>query len=900
MKKFLILLFFTCIFANQAAAVDGQPGNVELDFFPGEQNEEEITLIDQAKTILEVGRYFDKNYPENFIEGDLSDDVREFFPHLAPQDVYDREQTIRDGVKFYRYFRDVYNKVKEKMLVPEAPPLLVDDKDYDTGEKQPYIDAGEGQAVVITDIKKVLSYGGNIQDFKAYQAYLERKRRKKDDAPKNEFDKLSNMLQSLEWRKLPFYGLFYDNPVIGKKGIGSWTKDSEMPDLQASLLSNYTTVNDSSEIRGALEIRIPEGYDVPAFAGEGAVKPRISFGDSENLAQGVSFWPVPSRIRATADKDDRIVFRKSIIVPLLYKPEDIKSPLLVKATVNFTLCAPDGGCRPVELTPELKLEAGSGYSSAVSNLITQNFNYLPTAESKALTVDKIVADDEGHSLRIAMTTSGLVAKPDIFVSTGDNISFSRPRISVDGNRMVARLDILDKDVKLAGREVELTVLLNDYTALRSRYEVEAESLLGFVSDKLSLGMILLAVLGGFILNFMPCVFPVLSLKLLSVTRFGAQRETTVRKSFALTSAGIFGAFLFLALLLSALKAWGYSVGWGMQFQNPLFVIIILFVIALFLAQVKGFYQIRVPERLNRLLFRTDNQSNFIHLMTGILVVLMSTPCTGPYLGTVLGFALAGSTVDIFAILLSVALGVSLPYLLVLIMPDITSLVPKPGAWMNKLNAIMTTMLLLTMFWLLSVLWAQVGILACLRLAVYLSLFLVLMWFRHKVIEQVEIGDETPEIKKSVIRFIRIVSMLLSAVIFAISLWDVQRGFSHNRQLESETKTNQINLEEIGKEVRAGNIVVVSVGANWCLTCSYNNFVVFKNMSLANLMKQYNVKLIEVDWTNYSIEILNFMERFGRKGVPFYILFSPNIPEGMVLPEIMSEVEFRKIIKNIAG
>ena len=119
-------------------------------------------------------------------------------------------------------------------------------------------------------------------------------------------------------------------------------------------------------------------------------------------------------------------------------------------------------------------------------------------------------------------------------------------------------------------------------------------------------------------------------------------------------------------------------------------------------------------------------------------------------------------------------------------------------------------------------------------------------------------------------------------------------------MESETKTNQINLEEIGKEVRAGNIVVVSVGADWCLTCSYNNFVVFKNMSLANLMKQYNVKLIEVDWTNYSIEILNFMERFGRKGVPFYILFSPNIPEGMVLPEIMSEVEFRKIIKNIAG
>ena len=111
-------------------------------------------------------------------------------------------------------------------------------------------------------------------------------------------------------------------------------------------------------------------------------------------------------------------------------------------------------------------------------------------------------------------------------------------------------------------------------------------------------------------------------------------------------------------------------------------------------------------------------------------------------------------------------------------------------------------------------------------------------------------------------------MLLSAVIFAISLWDVPRGFSHNRQLESETKTNQINLEEIGKEVRAGNIVVVSVGANWCLTCSYNNFVVFKNMSLANLMKQYNVKLIEVSkslilWSDSAAKVFHFISCSAR-------------------------------------
>ena len=129
------------------------------------------------------------------------------------------------------------------------------------------------------------------------------------------------------------------------------------------------------------------------------------------------------------------------------------------------------------------------------------------AESDDLTVDKVIADDDEHSLRIIMTNKGIAAKPDIFVSTNDNIRFSRPRIAIDGDRMIARLDVLDKNVKLAEREIELTVVLDEYTALRNRYEVSAASVLDFMGDKLSLGMILLAVLGGFILNFMPCVFP---------------------------------------------------------------------------------------------------------------------------------------------------------------------------------------------------------------------------------------------------------------------------------------------------------------------------------------------------------------------------------------------------------
>lgn len=897
MKKILILLFFVCIFIRHTAAEETQPENVVLQLVPGEQNEEQITIFDQAKTLLEVGNYFNKNYPDTFIDEDLSDDIREFFPNLTTQEVYDREQTVRDGVKFYRYFKGVYEDIKSKFLVPEAPPLMVDEQDYDDYVPEPYVDAGDDKTVVITDIKKVLSYGADKRDYEAYKAHYERQQQKKD-APKTDFGKLSHILSELEWRKLPFYGLFYANPVIGTKGIGPWQEDVENKDLKSSLLAQTTTINDNKEIRGVLRVMIPDGYVIPAFPYQTFAKPKIDFKSSENLQEAVTFWPVLQRLRR-ADENDLIAFRKDLVIPVIYKPADINKPLSLKAAVSFALCTETGECRNVEMSPELALEPGSGYPSSVDNYITQHFNYLPVTEYGGLSIDKLITDDENHTLRILMTNKGIVSKPDIFIATNDNIQFGRPRIAIDGKRMIARVDILDPQVKLADREVELTVVINDYAALRNRYEVSATSLFDLGGDKLSLSMILLAVLGGFILNLMPCVFPVLSLKLLSATEFGAQRETTLKKSFALTIAGIFGAFTVLAIILSLLKVLGHSIGWGMQFQNPVFIVIMLFVITLFMAQIKGFYAIKAPQWLNRWIFRNSNQDNLLHFLTGVLVVVMSTPCTAPYLGTTIGFALAGTTIDIFAILLAVALGLSLPYFLILFVPDMTAFIPKPGPWMNKLSAVMSTMLFLTMLWLLSILWAQTDAWTCFRLSAYLSLFLLVIWFRYLMVNHVEINETDMNVKRAVIKLIGYIFAFLTLSLVVLSIWDVRHTFYEQRRIESQNKESSIDYAEIAREVKNGRIVIVSVGADWCLTCSYNDQLVFNNIAVKDLIERYKIKMIEVDWTNYNPEILSFMERFGRKGVPFYILFSPNIPEGMVLPEIMTEKDLREIIKNIA-
>lgn len=897
MKKILILAFFCSFFTCDLRAKEATPENVVLQLAPGEQNEQPITLFDQVKTVLEVGDYFDKNYPDTFIEEDLSDDIRQFFPSLSPQEVYDREETVRDGVKFYRYFKTVYENIKSKFLAPEAPPLMVDEKDYDDYVPAPYIEADGESAVVITDIKKVLSYGNDYRDYEAYKARFERERQK--TIPKTELGKLSHILSTLEWRKLPFYGIFYTNPVIGTLGIGEREKDDQLKGLQSSLMAATTTVNDSQEIRGVLQIIIPEGYAIPAYPYQKFDKPQVKFSGSENLKEAVTFWPVPYRMRSE-DEFDLIAYRNKLVIPILYKLDDIQKPLKLKAEITYAICDESRNCRVVNMAPTLNLEVGNGYQSSVSNFITQHFNYLPTTESKELVINKIIADDEAHNLRILMTNHGTVAKPDIFISTSDNIRFGRPRIAIDGKKMIARLDVLDSNAKLADREVEATVVINDYSAIRSRYEVSTAGLFDFSVDKLSISLIWLAILGGFILNFMPCVFPVLSLKLLSVTRFGAQRETTLKKSFALTILGIFSAFLILAVLLAVIKALGHSIGWGMQFQNPVFIVVMLFVIVLFLAQIKGFYTLNTPQWLNRLAFRNTHPDNLLHFLTGVLVVVMSTPCTAPYLGTTIGFALAGTTIDIFVILLAVALGLSLPYIFVLFIPDVTVFIPKPGAWMKKLSFFMSAMLLLTIIWLFSVLWAQTEAWTCIRLAVYLTIFFLVIWFRHLLLNQVEIREIDVEVRAIVLKLIGYGFMALALIIAAISIWDIRQSFYEQRRIEVLDKSSTINFAEISKEVRAGNIVIVNVGADWCLTCTYNDNLVFGNIAVKDLIERYKIKIINVDWTNYNQEILNFMGRFGRKGVPFYILFSPNIPEGMVLPEIMTEKDLREIIQNVAG
>ena len=327
--------------------------------------------------------------------------------------------------------------------------------------------------------------------------------------------------------------------------------------------------------------------------------------------------------------------------------------------------------------------------------------------------------------------------------------------------------------------------------------------------------------------------------------------------------------------------------------------IMIFVLLLFIAQIAGWINLKTPERINRLLDSKAKEEDLQNFFIGLFLVALSTPCSAPYLGTAIGFALAGSVSDIIIIMTAVGSGLALPYLLLFINPQLAMFVPHPGKWMQHLTKIMTLMLLATIIWLISVLAAQVADGVTFRAVIYILLTLGLLAFRKAVFDNIEIQDAAPDIKLKLEKIFNIAFSVLFIIILTVGLIDVRHGYSRQRLQTLSKKQIELSLPEITQYLRQGKTVLVAVEADWCLTCKFNDLTVLNNYALKDALRLYDVQVIEIDWTNYNAEVLKFMEAYGRKGLPFYIIYSPKVPNGMVLPEILKEQNLIEIIKNIS-
>jgi suppressor for copper-sensitivity B len=378
----------------------------------------------------------------------------------------------------------------------------------------------------------------------------------------------------------------------------------------------------------------------------------------------------------------------------------------------------------------------------------------------------------------------------------------------------------------------------------------------------------LALLGGLILNAMPCVLPVLSLKVFGLVKAAGLGRGEVVKGALATAAGILASFAGLALAAVGARAAGSAVGWGIQFQRPGFVAFLAVVVVLFSLNLWGLFEIQLPWRLANAVGSGTHEGVAGHFVSGLFATLMATPCSAPFLGTAVGFALAQPAGVIFAVFAAVGVGMSLPYLVLAVAPGAARLLPKPGAWMETLKTVMGFLLAAAAVWLFYVLAAQVSAerLAAIELALLaVALF---VWMRAR-------AARGPLGRAGALAgvVVAVAATLVLAVTAgaAAPATGAGPGVTSTAGLIPWIPFDRARAEALAG---AGKLVFVDVTADWCFTCKANERLVLETDDTARLFADHGVVAMRADWTNRDDDIASFLADYGRYSIPFYLLYRP--------------------------
>lgn len=413
----------------------------------------------------------------------------------------------------------------------------------------------------------------------------------------------------------------------------------------------------------------------------------------------------------------------------------------------------------------------------------------------------------------------------------------------------------------------------------------------------TLALLLFALLGGVILNLMPCVLPVLSLKLFSlIKQAGESRGKLLALGFS-TAAGILVSFWVLAAIVTVIKISGGNAGWGMQFQSPGFIAFMVVILSAFAMSFFGVFEVWLPWTATTKMDAAGQKSGLVGaFFTGALLVLLSTPCSAPFLGTAMGFAFTASAPVLFLFFTAAGLGLAFPYLLVSAFPSLLKVLPKPGPWMVKLQKVMGVLLFATVAWLLWIVNEQAG-----REGV--GLFIVVLAL--SVTASIALGKIAPP----GVAFVREISVAAGATVLLVGVWFgvlaprydavVQSRFDA-RMAEQMTEDGWYRYSPalIAEMAKAGRTVFIDVSADWCLTCKANEAAVLNREDFTHAMDSLNVARVKADWTRETPDVNALLKSMGKSGVPAYAIYPKgDASKQIVLPEILTT---GGIVEKITG
>ncbi len=564
-------------------------------------------------------------------------------------------------------------------------------------------------------------------------------------------------------------------------------------------------------------------------------------------------WPVPQRFLIAGLVN--IGYSGKVEFPFS-APGSADKSLDVSLKLEFLVCKIE--CIPYFADLQTRLESRPGKSPTFASDLVSGQNIFG---AKLLNLSQTSNDVEA---RLVLPENLKTLSKNLHVFPFDGLTFkpNSPEVGIDGDPYRIRIPV-QENAKDLNKEFQFLVALQDAQGKTTAFQIFMET------EKPNLFWILLgALLGGVILNIMPCVFPVLSIKILSFLGPDKDKKSLVTGGWLYT-LGIVVSFLVIGSTLLILRAQGEEIGWGFQLQSPLVASAIGILFFWLSLNFLGFFEI--GQSLSQLDSYGNTRSKWGAFLTGVLATVVATPCTAPFMGTALGASLTLPAHLTLLIFLTLGLGMALPFLLFSYVPGLLKFLPKPGAWMQTLKEFLAFPLLLTVAWLFWVVSQQTQTESVLGLLLLLIFIGFAVWFSGKI--------KNEKFRQYALLFFFLVSLSAPA------LFPAQ---APGPKAATKADWPVFSDEAVQSSLKQGRPVFIDFTAAWCITCQVNKKLVLNTPAVKAFFLSNKVDHYRADWTDHDPKITKALSRFGRNSLPLYVFYKSADHRPQLLPEVLTQ------------
>ncbi len=656
--------------------------------------------------------------------------------------------------------------------------------------------------------------------------------------------------------------------------------------VAASLVSTQQSVQPGQRVTVALRLQHQSGWH--SFwerAGTG-LPTRIEWSLPAGWQMGAIQWPVPILVHDSQGAVSGYGYEGLAFLPVeLTAPASLVEGQTVelRATAHWlmcqTLCIP--GKQEVSLSLPVSLRAPLPDAEVQAQLAKLS---MPEPDTGWV----VAASRDSHELTVHVAAPGAVGTP-YFFALDKFVDYRQPQtIANRDTRAMLKMaldpeETLPDDARLRGvlaytdadgryRGVRVDVPFTSAAAAARVSAMAPTADAGGQAGGLSFGMLALALLGGLILNLMPCVFPVLGIKVLGFVEQAGKDRGKVATHALVFTAGVLLSFWTLAGVLALLRSGGEQLGWGFQLQSPGFVFALAVVMLVFAMNLSGVFEagLRATTIGSRLHARQGVAGSFF---AGVLATVVATPCSAPFLAPALGVALALPTGPSFVVFTAIALGLSAPYLLLALWPSLIRFLPRPGAWMETFKQLMAFPLYATMAYLVWVLAGQASESGLLGALLSLTLVAMALWGYGRFVPRAASAGRQD------------MFATFAAVLFIAALW---LGWPRAASPDA-MQWQPWSPERVAELRKQGHGIYVDFTARWCATCQVNKKVVFGSEQVRDYFREHDIVALKADWTNGDEAITRELARHGRSAVPFNLVYpaGAKTAEPIALPEVLT-------------